>query len=173
MKVLKLYAKASGLCVNIDKTKVVWIGSMKNSNVRFCENYDLQWEKNLKDMVDLNYNDKLMEIRKLLLNWSKRLLTPLGRITVIKSLALSKVILALPTPSKKILNELQKMVYGYLWNKGPDKIKWAVVIQNYENGGLRLTEVDTFMKSLKLTWLRRILLTKNNITILYMQTFPA
>ena len=68
MKVLKLYAKASGLCVNIDKTKVVWIGSMKNSNVRFCENYDLQWEKNeftvlgvrlkkkknLKDMVDLN-----------------------------------------------------------------------------------------------------------------------
>ena len=127
-------------------------------------------------MVDLNYNDKLMEIRKLLLNWSKRLLTPLGRITVIKSLALSKVnhlILALPNPSKKIMDELQTMFYGYLWNKGPDKIKWAVVIQNYENGGLRMTEVDTFMKSLKLTWLRRILLTKNNITILYMQTFPA
>ena len=103
MKVLKLYANASDLCVNIDKTKVVWIGSMKNSNVRFCENYDLQWEKNeftvlgvrftknLKDMVGLNYNNKLKEIRKLLLKWSKRLLTSLGRITVIKSLALSKI----------------------------------------------------------------------------------
>ena len=43
MKVLKLYAKASGLCVNIDKTKVVWIESMTHSNVRFCGNYDLQW----------------------------------------------------------------------------------------------------------------------------------
>ena len=188
MKVLKLYAKASGLCVNIDKTKVVWIGSMKNSNVRFCENYDLQWEKNefmvlgvrftknLKDMVDLNYNDKLLEIRKLLLNWSKRLLTPLGRITVIKSLALSKInhlILALPNPSTKIFDELQKMFYGYLWKKGPDKIKRTVAIQNYENGGLRMIEVDTFMKSLKLTWLRRILLTKNKYSDFAYANFPC
>ena len=32
LKVLKLNANASGLCVNIDKTKVVWIGSRKSSN---------------------------------------------------------------------------------------------------------------------------------------------
>ena len=188
MKVLKLYAKASGLCVNIDKIKVVWIGSIKNSNVRFCENYDLQWEKNeftvlgvrftknLKDMVDLNYNAKLLEIRKLLLNWSKRLLTPLGRITVIKSLALSKInhfILTLPNPSTKIIDELEKMFYGYLWNKGPDKIKRAVAIQNYESGGLRMIEVDTFMKSLKLTWLKRILLTKNKYSDFVYANFPC
>ena len=126
--------------------------------------------------LDLNYNDKLLEIRKLPLNWSKRLLTPLGRITVIKSLALSKInhlILALPNPSTKIIDELQKMFYGYLWNKGPDKIKRTIAIQNYENGGLRMIEVATFMKSLKLTLLRRILLTKINIAILYMQIFPA
>ena len=68
MKVLKLYAKASDLCVNIEKkTKAVWVGSRKNSQTRFCENYKLQWENkefiilgvkctnNLKDMVDLNY----------------------------------------------------------------------------------------------------------------------
>ena len=64
-------------------------------------------------MVDLNYNDKLTEIRKLLLNWSKRILIPLGRIAVIKSLALSKInhlISALPNPFKKILGELQKNV---------------------------------------------------------------
>ena len=30
----------------------------------------------------------------------------------------------------------------------PDKLKRAVVIQNYENGGLRLIEAYTFMKSL-------------------------
>ena len=55
-------------------------------------------------MVDLNYREKLIDIRKLFLNWSKIILTPLGKITIIKSLALSKInhlILALPNPSKK------------------------------------------------------------------------
>ena len=27
LQVLKLYAKASGICINVDKTKVIWIGS--------------------------------------------------------------------------------------------------------------------------------------------------
>ena len=69
----------------------------------------------MKDIVDLNYNAKLLEIRNLLLNWSKRLLTPLGRITVIKSLALSKInhlILALPNPSTKIIDECFTGIYG-------------------------------------------------------------
>ena len=100
LNVLKLYVNASYLCVNIDKTKVVWIGSRKSSNLRFCEEVNLHWEMNvfmvlgvkftynLKDMVYLNYSDKLNEIRKMFLNWSKRILTPLGKITVIKSLAL-------------------------------------------------------------------------------------
>ena len=127
-------------------------------------------------MVDLNYNDKLTEIRKLLLNWSKRILIPLGRIAVIKSLALSKInhlISALPNPFKKILDECKKMFHRYLWNKGPDKIKRAVVIQNYENGGLRMIEVDTFMMSLKLTWLRRILLTENKYCDFVYANFPC
>ena len=35
-------------------------------NLRFLA---LDSQKNLKDMVDLNYNYKLLEITKLLLNW--------------------------------------------------------------------------------------------------------
>ena len=175
LQILKLYANASGLCVNIDKTKVVWIGNRKSSNIRFCEEFNLQREtefnvlgvkftNNLKEMVDLNYAEKLVEIKKLFLNWSKRILTPLGKITVIKSLALSKInhlILSLPNPSKQIIDELQKMFYQYLWDKKPDKIKRNVITQNYADGGLRMTEIGTFIKALKLTWLRRILLNIN------------
>ena len=42
------------------------------------------------------------------------MLTPYGKITVIKSLALSKIthlILALPTPSTVIVNQLQMMFF--------------------------------------------------------------
>ena len=147
LNILKLYASASGLCLNIDKTKVVWIGSKKGSKEKFGDKYNLHWESNefivlgvkfphnLNEIVDLNYREKINEMRKLFLNWSKRILTPLGKTIVIKSLALSKInhlILALPTPSKKIIDEIQKMFYDYLWNKGPDKIKRVVVTQNYK-----------------------------------------
>ena len=166
MNILKLYASASGLCLNIDKTKVVWIGSKKGSEEKFCDKYNLHWEinefivlgvkfpHNLNEIVDLNYNEKIKEMRKLFLNWSKRIFTPLGKTIVIKSLALSKInhlILALPTPSKKNIDEIQKIFYDYLWNKGPDKIKRVVVTQNYKEGGFRMVDVNMFMYALKIT----------------------
>ena len=42
-------------------------------------------------MVELSYNVKFDAIRKLFDNWSKRILTPLGKISAIKSLALSQL----------------------------------------------------------------------------------
>ena len=188
IRILKLYADASGLCVNIDKTKVIWIGSRKGSKLKFCEHVNLQWEMNeftvlgvkftynLKDMVDLNYAEKLNEIKKLFLNWSKRILTPLGKITVIKSLALSKInylILALPNLFKKIIDELQIMFYQYLLDKKPDKIKRTIITQNYTEGGLRMIDVFTFMKSLKLTWLRRILHNRNKYNDFIIPSFRS
>ena len=86
MIILKLYADISGLGTNMEKTKVVWIG---NSRVKMCQEYKLHWEndefcvlgitfpKELKDIVELNYKSKIEEMKKLFLNWSKRILTPL------------------------------------------------------------------------------------------------
>ena len=41
MKVLKCYGEIFGLQLNVDKTKVVWIGSMKNSVPDIKKLYDL------------------------------------------------------------------------------------------------------------------------------------
>ena len=41
LQVLKLYAYTSDLCINVDKTKVIWIGSEKNSEQVFCEELNL------------------------------------------------------------------------------------------------------------------------------------
>ncbi|MCU7801464.1 MAG: hypothetical protein KZQ70_15365, partial [gamma proteobacterium symbiont of Lucinoma myriamae] len=188
MNVLKFYADASGLFMNIDKTSVIWIGARKNSEIRFFEEYNLCWNnseflvlgvkfpQNLEDIVELNYRDKLESMKKIFLNWSKRILTPLGKITVIKSLALPKInhlILSLPNPSKKIIKEIQNMFYNYLWSEGPDKIKRSTIVQNYDMGGLRMIEVGTFMNSLKLTWLRRILVNTNKYIATVKELYPV
>ena len=78
----------------------------------------------------------------------------------------------MPNPSKQIINELQRLFYEYLWNKGPDKIKRTVVVPNYQDGGLRMINVDTYIKSLKLTWLRRILLKNSRYSDFIQESLP-
>ena len=67
---------ASGLCINIEKTKVVWIGSEKGSNRRFCEEHNLSWEsdeftalgitfpKHLVDIIKVKYRKRIYEMKK-------------------------------------------------------------------------------------------------------------
>ena len=50
----------------------------------------------------------------------KRQLTPFGKITVIKTLALSKIthlFMSIPDPSNTFLRELDQMLFYFLWNE--------------------------------------------------------
>ena len=61
-------------------------------------------------MIELNYKEKLSQIGKKLKQWSKQILTPLGRITILKTLIISKLnylFISLPNPSDEIRNTLQ------------------------------------------------------------------
>ena len=187
LKVLKFYADASGLCINLEKTKVVWIGSKSNCTEKLCRQYSLCWEsqvlavlgitfpKDLKEIVEINYRTKLEDIKSLLVTWSKRILTPIGKITVIKSLALAKInhlILTLPNPSKETIKYIQNMFYKYLWSGGPDKIKRDIVTQPINKGGLKMVDLEKFICSLKVTWIRRLLLQNSKCLYILNTNFP-
>ena len=78
-----------------NKTDMDWVS--KNSEVKFCEEFNLCWDnseftvlgvkfpKDLKTITELNYSSKIEEMKRLFSNWSKRTLTPLGSITVINA----------------------------------------------------------------------------------------
>ena len=92
----------SGLKINEDKTKALRIGSMANLELQMCNDYNLDWDQNsikilgvtfdpgILNIWDLNSVELITKLEKLLLTWSKRKLILPGKITVIKSLALSK-----------------------------------------------------------------------------------
>ena len=93
--------------------------------------------------------------------WSKRKLTLIDRVTVIKSLMLSKfayLFLALPNPPGDILRKLERVSFKFLWNKGPDRISRRQIVKNIETGGLRMIDIHAFITSLKVTWLKRIIM---------------
>jgi hypothetical protein len=64
----------------------------------------------------------------------------MGKITVIKSLALSKLVhllTALPILAQSRLNELTSLFYNFIWNNKPDRVKRNVtLIGDITQGGL-------------------------------------
>ena len=187
MLTLKFYAKISGLNINIDKTKVIWIGSKIHCDEIICPEYDLTWEKNvftilgikfstnLSSMIDLNYRPKIDEIRTLLAEWKKRILTPFGKLVVIKSLAVSKLthlFLSIPTPASDKIKEIQNLFYNFLWDGRRDKVKRQTITQNYKVGGIRMIDVQAFIVSLKITWIRRFIRMKTKYSGLISKICP-
>ena len=106
---------------------------MNKSNRQLCRDFHLDWEqKPIKTFTQEvfyvwqhNAPDILQNMKNILAVWSKLTLTPQGKITIIKSIALSKFVhlfLSLPNPPGNLLQTLNKMLYQFLWNSGPDRI---------------------------------------------------
>ena len=78
--------------------------------------------------------------------------------TVIKSLIIPKfvyILSLLPAP-KEIVQELNRILFKFLW-KGTDKVTRLSNINDYKNGGLKMIDLESMVKSLRLAWLKRIL----------------
>ena len=117
--------------------------------------------------MDVNTAPIKNQVEQLLRQWSKRKLILFGRITIIKLLALSKFIhlfLALSNPPGDFVKNVEKIFYKFLWNAGPDRIKRAVVTKDLRAGGLRMINIQYFIKALRITWLRRVIQSHENKT---------
>ena len=132
----------------------------------------------------MNTKSVLNKVENIIKQWSRRKLTLFGRVTVIKSLALAKFIhlflalpnppgnllntmdklffLALPNPPGNLLNTIDKLFFKFHWNGGPDRIKRNLVIKDLNIGGMRMINIRVFIKALKISWIRRVILNSNN-----------
>ena len=87
-----------------------------------------------------------------------RNLTLLGKIVVIKSLAIPKFTFALTSLyiSDSLISEINKSNFNFLWSDKPDKIKRDVITRDFALGGLKMTDFSMYVKSIKLTWLTKL-----------------
>ena len=125
---------------------------------------------NVHETVLINYENKLKEMETLLNSWSRRNITPFGKITVIKTLVMSKVthlFMNLPHPDEKFLHDLNLLLYSFLWNGNHDKMKRSGVCQAYQAGSLKTVDVRSFLSALKMGWLKRIMCDNGKITKIF------
>lgn len=103
----------SGLKINLSKTQLVWIGSKKCFTEKLCHEMNFYWttqskllgiqfDVGLANIPKLNYNKKLVKIKEIINQWNKRHTTPIGRITLIKSLIISQMNLLFISTSNTI-----------------------------------------------------------------------
>lgn len=165
-----MFYALSGLKINLSKTQATWIGSKKYSIEKMCKNINLQWtttfkllgihfDVDLTKILKMNYDKKLVKIKNTIKYWEKRIITPLGKITLIKSLLISQLnhlFISLPTPSSNFLKQLKEIRFNFLWNSKVDKIKRKQITQDYEMGGLKMVDIDNYIKGLKSSWIKRI-----------------
>ena len=81
-----------------------------------------------------------------------------GKVTVINSLAISKLIYLASTISvpERVYNEVKNLIIDFLWNGKTPKIAYSTLIQTIENGGLKLVDFRTKVKSLSISWIKRL-----------------
>ena len=72
-------------------------------------------------------------------NWQWRNLTLFGRIQIIKTFAMPKLIFraSVLNLDKEFMEKLNSVMFSFLW-KGKDKIKRLALISEYEDGGLKM-----------------------------------
>ena len=183
MEILDYYADISGLKLNYSKTKVIWIGSKKFSKTVYHHSrWKLEWgsnsfkllgvnfDVNLSQMLNKNFEEKLNEIKNLIKHWQSRKLTVLGKITVVKTLLVPKIthlFMSLPNPTGKYLEELNTLLYKFVWDNKPEKVKRDIITQDYCKGGLKMMNLMNYIMSLKSSWLGRLITSNSRWTKLF------
>ena len=168
IKVFNIFSTFSGLKPNISKCEIASIGVLKGVKVVVCgmKCIDLSIDTIKVLGIHFSYNKKLeleknflrvvSKMQKPLRLWHFRNLTLEGRITIFKTLALSKLVyLALIiTVPKRTINELQKIQKEFIWNYTTLKIKHETLCNSYDLGGLKNVDIIPKIDSLKCSWIK-------------------
>lgn len=103
---------------------------------------------------DAIFSEKIERVKNILSSWSARRLTLLGKITIIKALAVSQIVhvlTSLPT-HQGALKEIDTLLYDFLWESKGDKLKRTQMINDYDKGGLKMIDIQSFNKLLNKKW---------------------
>ena len=168
-RLLDHFSTFSGLKINKGKTEGLWLGPYKR-RLGMVNPYGILWPQNYiislgiafaydpSSANKINFDQHILKLQKVLTHWSPRHLSIVGRITIVKNLALSKLIYVssvLDVPDNYI-KEASKSIFSFIWNFKPDKVKRGTLVAPISKGGLNMVNFHDVERSLKAAWVRRI-----------------
>ena len=184
--------RMSGLQLNADKTELLHLKSnnllVRNPSFRiqYCrQQYILTTKPEVKvngvllmqDENQMRLNNVDAVYRKIdsqLKSWSKRSLSVLGKILIVKTFGVSQVIFLMQSMTIKEpdFKKLNSLLYKFIWNrhylaaKAPERIRREIVNKNIRLGGLGMLDIEALDKGLKVRTLGRINSTSHPMSLL-------
>ena len=170
-KVIDKFGEISGLVLNRNKCEGKWLGPKRdctdnplgilwtNSAVKILGIY---FSYDEKESNELNFRNKIPILKTLLQVWMSRGLSLLGKITIVKTFAISKflyVASVLPV-SGDTIQEINKLLFNFIWSGGSEKIKRGVLSADFSDGGLRMLDMKLMIEANRIMWMKRFLDTK-------------
>ena len=103
-----------------------------------------------------NFDSVLKSIKKALNMWKWRGLTLIGRIQIVKSFAIPKIMsrASLIPVSSELIKEVNKELYSFIW-KGKDKVKRSALINDIEDGGLKMLDLESMISAQRVMCVKR------------------
>ena len=164
---LQFFGDVAGPQINKDKTFMIWLGDQ--SKCWNLDKYHLKWANkpvrylghyiysNNDTALELEWEQKLSKLQNILNSWSKRSLTIFGRVTILKSLALSQIthLIIVDSIPLRFLKILENKIFKFIWNGKNEKIKRSFITENFSKGGINMLDIHKQLLSFRLKWLSR------------------
>jgi exonuclease III len=176
LQLLKDFQEISGLKTNVEKTIAYRMGKIVQMDENVPINkYDLTWRTlpvnllginitNDKDhSIENNFIDKLQSMDLLTRIWSRRNLSIKGKLTIINSILIPKLIYPstiLDAP-EEVVKEADNIIKNFFWNWKRPKIRLDVLVRKIEKGGLKYPCMKCKVMSWKMLWAIRALKIEN------------
>jgi hypothetical protein len=171
IETISSFSSVSGLTLNIEKTEAMWLGSFKN---RKDKPFGFQWPKVIRylgvyigydtnETNQYNWINKLEIFQKTLDCWHTRDLTIFGKMVIVKTLGLAKLIFSatmLPLP-KNIGKHLETEIDRFIWKGKKRRITKEILHGTIAEGGLGQLDIQAYFEALKASWLPRIFRNEN------------
>ena len=100
------------------------------------------------EFIKMNHKQRLKKLENTANWWKGRGLTLYGRAQIINLLLLPKLIyiVTMFAVPEEVIKDINRIVFKFLW-RGQDRVVRTAMINSYENGGLRVLDFETLVKS--------------------------
>jgi hypothetical protein len=107
-------------------------------------------------VINKKFRGTLLNIEKMLNIWKQRNLSLIGKVQIIKTFGISKLLFItnMKNTPPEIIKKANSIFYKFLWN-GPDKVKRATMISDIAGGGLKMPHLESIIETQKIMWVKR------------------
>ena len=170
---IEIFSKFSGMKLNLSKTECILLGPLKGRykkiegvtvNESCVKTLGIYVGHNKKMCYDNNWTKTENDIEKLFESWKKRKLTIFGKVCVINTSAISKLIYVasiLEYPDENTIKLLNTKIFEFLWKR--DRIKRNTMIGSICNGGIKIVDIESKINALKASWTKKLYYCENSL----------